>query len=297
MFKNLKYKSRSDIIFDAIVIIFSILIFFIVAYPLFFVIIASISNSTLVSQGKVIFLPKGINFFGYKQVFGDARIWKGYLNTILYTVFGTIVNLAVTIPAAYALSRKNFRPRRFIMFFFTFTMFFNGGLIPTYMVMKQLGFINNILVFIIPGALNVYNLIITRSFFENSIPDELYEAASLDGCSHFAFLTKIVLPLSKAVVSVIALYYLVGHWNDFFTGLIYIRDSVLLPLQNVLREILISNQVFSAGSGSVGNGYAQQYADQVKYAIIIVSTLPILVVYPFIQKYFDKGIMIGAIKG
>lgn len=183
------------------------------------------------------------------------------------------------------------------MFFFTFTMFFNGGLIPTYMLMKEIKFIDKPWVFIIPFCVNVFNLIITRTFFESSIPHELYEAAQLDGCTHFKYFGKIVLPLSKAVVSVIALYYTVGHWNDFFTGLVYIRTATLHPLQNILRNILISNQVFASGAGSVGAGYAQQYADQVKYAIIIVSTLPILVVYPFIQKYFDKGVMIGAVKG
>lgn len=290
-------KSPSDIIFSIFVAIFSICIFFIVAYPLYFVIIASISNSTLVSTGEVIFWPKDINFYGYEKVLEDSRIWTGYRNTIIYTVAGTACNLLLTLPAAYVLSRKSFKARKVLMFLFTFTMFFSGGLIPTYMLMKEINFINTPWVFIIPFSVNVYNLIITRSFFENSIPEDLYEAAQLDGCNHFSFFTKIVMPLSKAVISVIMLYYMVAHWNDFFTGLIYIRNAKLQPLQNILRNILISNQVFSSGAGSVGSGYAQQYADQVKYAVIIVSTLPILFVYPFIQKYFDKGVMIGAVKG
>lgn len=294
---KLKARNPADIAFNIFVVIFSIVIFFIIAYPLYFVIIASISNSTMVAQGEVVFWPKAINFFGYEKVLGDTRIWTGYRNTIIYTVLGTAINMLFTLPAAYVLSRKDFKARKIIMFFFTFTMFFNGGLIPTYMLMKEINFIDKPLVFLIPFCVNVFNLIITRTFFESAIPQELYEAAQLDGCTHFKYFARIVLPLSKAVVSVIALYYTVGHWNDFFTGLVYIRTAALHPLQNILRNILISNQVFASGAGSVGAGYAQQYADQVKYSIIIVSTLPILIVYPFIQKYFDKGVMIGAVKG
>jgi len=294
---KIKTRNPADIAFNIFIVAISILIFIIIAYPLYFVIIASISNSNMVAQGQVVLLPKDINFFGYEKVFEDSRIWTGYKNTIIYTVLGTTVNMMATLPAAYVVSRRDFKPRKIIMFFFTFTMFFNGGLIPTYMLIKNVKLIDSPLVFIIPFCVNVYNLIITRTFFETSIPNELYEAAQLDGCSHFKYFLQIVLPLSKAVVSVIALYYTVGHWNDFFTGLMYIRTTDMQPLQNVLRNILISNQVFASGAGSVGAGYAQQYADQVKYAIIIVSTLPILVIYPFIQKYFDKGVMIGAIKG
>jgi len=205
----------------------------------------------------------------------------------------------LTLPAAYVLSRREFRARRILMFFFVFTMFFNGGLIPTYLLMKDLQLIDTMWVFIIPFSVNVFNLIITRTFFETNIPNELYEAASIDGCNHFTFFLKVVMPLSKAVVSVIGLYYLVWHWNDFFTGLIYIRDYSLQPLQIVLRDILLSNQVFAegAGSGGAAGGYAQRYADQIKYGVIIISTLPILIVYPFIQKYFEKGVMIGSVKG
>jgi putative aldouronate transport system permease protein len=223
----------------------------------------------------------------------------GYKNTIIYTVLGTFVNLLFTLPAAYALSRREFKVRRLIMLFFVFTMFFNGGLIPTYLLMKQLSLIDTMWVFIIPFCVNVFNLIVTRTFFVESIPNELYEAASLDGCSHFQFFNKIVLPLSKPIIAVMMLYYMVGHWNDFFTALIYIKSDYLKPLQIILRDILISNQVFVQGAGLGGNGagYAQQYADTVKYGVIIVSTLPVLLFYPFIQKYFEKGVMIGALKG
>lgn len=275
------------------------LIFLLIAYPLYFIIIASFSDSTLVSTGKVMFIPKNISFFGYQEIFKDMRIWTGYRNTMFYTVFGTLVNMLFTLPAAYVLSRKEFRARRIIMFIFVITMFFNGGLIPTYLLMKGLGLTNTIWVLILPFSVNVFYLIIARTFFENSLPQELHEAAVMDGCSHFTFFFKVALPLSKALVSVIGLYYLVGHWNDFFTALIYIRDTKLQPLQIVLRDILLSNQVFSSGAGTGGDagGYAQRYADQIKYGVIIVSTLPILLIYPFMQKYFEKGVMIGSIKG
>lgn len=293
-----KTKFNSDKIFDIFVYTICALVFLVVAYPLYFVVIASVSDSTLVATGKVLLFPKGFSLFGYQEIFQDTRIWVGYRNTMIYALGGTFVNLLFTLPAAYALSRKEFRARRPLMFFFVFTMFFNGGLIPTYLLMKDLNMIDTMWVFIFnPVTVNVFNLIITRTFFESTIPNEMYEAAIMDGCNHFKFFSKIVLPLSKAVISVIGLYYLVWHWNDFFTGLIYIRDYSLQPLQIVLRDILISNQVFAEGAGSTGSGYAQRYADQIKYGVIIVSTLPILVVYPFLQKYFEKGVMIGSVKG
>jgi putative aldouronate transport system permease protein len=296
---NKKGKTTSDMIFDIMIFVFSVFMFLIVAYPLYFVVIASVSDSTLVSTGQVTLYPKGFSLFGYTEIFKDTRIWVGYKNTIIYTVLGTVLNLLLTLPAAYVLSRHEFKARRILMFVFVVTMFFNGGLIPTYLLMKELNLTNNMWVFIIPFSVNVFNLIIVRTFFESSIPKELFEAAQMDGCSHFQFFGKVVLPLSKAVISVVGLYYLVGHWNDFFTGLIYIRDYSLQPLQIVLRDILLSNQVFAegAGSGGAAGGYAQRYADQIKYGVIIVSTLPILIVYPFVQKYFEKGVMIGSVKG
>lgn len=300
MFKlNQLGKSSSELIFDFFIFVFCVLIFLSIAYPLYFIIIASVSDSTMVSNGKVFLYPKGFSVFGYQEIFKDMRIWVGYKNTFIYTFAGTALNLALTLPAAYVLSRREFRARGFLMLVFVFTMFFNGGLIPTYLLMKGLHLTNNMLVFIIPFSVNVFNLIITRTFIEHSIPKELYEAAQMDGCTHFIYFFRVVLPLSKAVISVIGLYYLVAHWNDFFTGLIYIRNNQLQPLQIVLRDILLANQVFSqgAGAGGAAGGYAQRYADQVKYGVIIVSTLPILMAYPFVQKYFEKGVMIGSIKG
>ncbi|GBF75986.1 sugar ABC transporter permease [Paenibacillus sp. 598K] len=291
--------SGGELAFRLVLFVCCAAIFLLIAYPLYFIVIASISDSTLVSTGRVLLFPKGVSFFGYGQIFQDERIWMGYRNTLFYTSAGTLVNLLVTLPAAYALSRQQFKPRRVLMFVFVFTMFFNGGLIPTYLLIRDLGMTNTAWVFIVPFSVNVFYLIIARTFFENTLPKELYEAAAMDGCSHVTYFVKVALPLSKAMISVIGLYYLVGHWNNFFTALIYIRDNNLQPLQIILRDILLSNQVFSegAGAGGASGGYAQRYADQIKYGVIIVSTLPVLVLYPFLQKYFEKGVMIGSVKG
>ncbi|MFD1957481.1 carbohydrate ABC transporter permease [Paenibacillus thailandensis] len=295
----LKSMDGKELAFRIVLCAVCVLIFLIIVYPLYFIVIASFSDSTLVATGKVLLFPKGTSLFGYKEIFQDSRIWTGYRNTVFYTLFGTLVNMLFTMPAAYVLSRKEFKARRPIMFLFVVTMFFNGGLIPTYLLMKDLHITNTIWVFILPFCVNIFYLIIARTFFESSLPPELYEAAVIDGCSHFTYFAKVALPLSKAMISVIALYYMVGHWNDFFTALIYIRDNNLQPLQIVLRDILLSNQVFQngAGTGGAAGGYAQRYADQIKYGVIIVSTLPILVLYPFLQKYFEKGVMIGSVKG
>ncbi len=295
--KDRSYNNWPDKIFMAVVILLSIITFIIIAYPLWFIIIASISNSDLVNLGKVTFWPMDIRFYGYKQIMKDSRIWVGYMNTIIYVIAGTALNIAITMPAAYALSRKTFKARNKIMFYFVFTMFFSGGLVPLYMTISSIGLISTRLIQIIIVAVNTYNLIIARTFIENSIPNDLYEAAVLDGCSHFNYFFKVVIPLSKAVISVLVLYYAVFHWNDYFNALIFNSKNSLEPLQIVLRRILLLNEAFSNGNGTVAGGYAQSSADQVKYAVIIVSTVPILCVYPFVQKYFEKGVMIGALKG
>lgn len=292
-----KNTSMADRIFGITVVLLSIMIFLIILYPLWFVVIASISNSNLVNLGQITFWPKDIRFYGYDQIIKDSRIWNGYANTLLYVVAGTALNMVVTLPAAYALSRKSFQTRNKIMFYFVFTMFFSGGLVPTYMTVSSLNLISTKTILIIFVAVNTYNLIIARTFIENSIPEDLYEAAVLDGCTHFNFFIKVVLPLSKAVNAVLILYYAVFHWNDYFNSLVYNSEQRNAPLQIVLREILLLNQAFSSGSGGVQGGYGQSSADQVKYAVIIVSTLPILCVYPFVQKHFEKGVMIGAVKG
>ncbi|WP_223166405.1 carbohydrate ABC transporter permease [Nonomuraea sp. SYSU D8015] len=293
-------KTPGDVVFMLVLGTVCVGILFAVLYPVYFVLIASVSNPSLISTGEVWLWPKGVNFFGYREIFNDDRIWTGYGNTLLYSTVGTALNLVVTLPAAYALSRPEFRPRRILMLFFVFTLFFNGGLIPTYLLYRDLGLLDNWLVFVLPSAVNVYNLIIARAFFEHSLPKELFEAAMIDGVSYLQYFAKIALPLSKAIVSVIGLYYLVQHWNDFFTGMVFVRDNALQPLQIVLRDILLSNQAFAGGtgaSGGSGTSYDQQYADQIKYGVIVVSSLPVLVLYPFLQRYFEKGVLIGSVKG
>ncbi|GAA3227903.1 carbohydrate ABC transporter permease [Nonomuraea helvata] len=293
-------RTAGDVVFMLALGVISVAVLFAVIYPVYFVVIASVSDPSLISTGEVWLWPKGVSFFGYGQIFDDDRIWTGYRNTLLYSVFGTALNLIVTIPAAYALSRPEFRPRRVLMLFFVFTLFFNGGLIPTYLLYRDLGLLDNWLVFVLPSAVNVYNLIIARAFFEHSLPKELFEAALIDGVSYLQYFARVALPLSKAIISVIGLYYLVQHWNDFFTGLVFVRDNSLQPLQIVLRDILLSNQAFAGGAGAGGGsgvGYDQQYADQIKYGVIVVSSLPVLVLYPFLQRYFEKGVLIGSVKG
>lgn len=294
---KLKRMGVSDRVFYACIMVIAIGALIIALYPIYFIIIASVSNSNMVNQGMVTIIPRDISFYGYQKILERADLWVGYRNTILYTVAGTILNLAVTLPAAYVLAQPEFSGRKVIMTMFVITMYFSGGMVPTYMLVKILHLTNTSLIMIIMGALSVYNLIITRTFFESSIPKELQEAAELDGCSHFRYFGQIVLPLSKAVVSVITLYYAVGHWNDFFTALLYLNKDVYQPLQTILRNILLSNQAMAGTTGAGEGSYAQQFADQIKFAVIIVSTVPVLCIYPFIQKYFEKGVMIGAVKG
>ena len=294
---RIRDKGLSDRIFHALVVIISILVAIVILYPLWFVIIASISNSDMVNQGKVTFLPVDIRFYGFQQIFQDARIWVGYRNTIFYVVVGTLLNIIVTMPAAYALSRPDFRARNAVMLYFVFTMYFSGGLVPTYMMVNSMKLINTPWILLIMVLINTYNLIIARTFIQNTIPNDLFESATLDGANHFRTFWSIVLPLSKAIISVEILYYAVFHWNDYFNALIYTSSPEVQPLQMVLRRILLQNEAFASGNGGVQGGYAQSSADQVKYAVIIVSTVPILCVYPFVQKYFEKGVMIGAVKG
>ena len=294
---SIMQESRGDRIFHTIMIALTITTFIVIVYPLWFVIIASISNSDLVNQGKVTILPVDIRFYGFQQIMQDARIWVGYRNTIIYVLVGTVLNMAITMPAAYALSRPDFKARNPVMMYFVFTMYFSGGLVPTYMVVNRLGLINTPWILIVMVAINTYNLIIARTFIQNTIPNDLYESAMLDGANHFTIFWHIVLPLSKAIIAVEILYYAVFHWNDYFNALIYTSGAEVQPLQMVLRRILLQNEAFASGNGGVQGGYAQSSADQVKYAVIIVSTVPILLVYPFVQKYFEKGVMIGAVKG
>ena len=291
-------KPGFDSVFDFVVTFFLILIFFLVAYPLYFIVIASISGPDYVNTGQVMFYPRDIGFEGYERILGTSRIWLGYRNTILYTFFGTICSVIVTLLAAYAFSRKDLVGRRPLMLVYIFTMYFSGGLIPTYLVVRNLGLTNNPAVIVILGMLSVYNMIIARTYFEYTIPDELLEAAKIDGCSNQLFFVKIVLPLSQAITAVIALYYAVAQWNGFFNALIYLSSERYFPLQLILRDILISSQHLAADVTDMENlALQQRIAETVKYGVIVVASVPVLILYPFLQRYFVRGVMIGSIKG
>jgi len=286
-----------DLAFDLIVFLICAVTVVAVAYPLYFIVIASFSDPVAVRSGEVWLSPKGATLEGYRRIFENERLWRGYLNTILYTVAGSFFGLAVTIPPAYALSRRDFRLRKPLNFYFIFTMFFSGGLIPTYMVVNKVGLSNSAWVMIVLWGFNTYNMIIARTFFESNVPSELLDAARIDGCGTTRFFLKIVLPVSQAVISVIFLFNVVWKWNEYFTALIYLRDQALMPLQIVLREILLQNDMFRNGQGASGASTIANLGDLIKFGIIIVSTVPVMVLYPFLQKYFQKGVMIGAVKG
>ena len=292
-------KTPAQKAFDVFNHLFMLFLIFLTVYPLLYVLFASISDPKLL-MGHTGFLWKPLGtptIEGYKMTLNNPNVLVGYRNTLFYVIFGTLINLSMTSLGAYCVTRKRFAIKTPMLIMVTITMFFSGGLVPTYMTISALHLISTKTILILFVAVNTYNLIIARTFIENSIPEDLYEAAVLDGCSHFAYFTKVVIPLSKAVNSVLILYYAVFHWNDYFNALVYNSKQENAPLQIVLREILLLNQAFSSGSGGVQGGYGQSSADQVKYAVIIVSTLPILCVYPFVQKYFEKGVMIGAVKG
>lgn len=292
-------RTRFDLWFDTVTTFLLLLCCLMVLYPLYFVAIASISDPVAVTNGKALLHPVGVNFKSYQLIFSDSRIWSGYGNTIRYTLFGTLFGLALTIPAGYALSRREFAGRAAILKIMVFTMYFQGGLIPTYLVIQKLKLINTPYVLMIMGSFTVFNLIIARTFFESTIPVELQEAAEIDGCTTFRFFFSIVLPLSKSIVAVVALYYAVGHWNSFFNALIYVSEQRLYPLQLILRDILVSSQSLIADGMSDPETIREMetIALSIKYGIIIVASVPVLLLYPFLQKYFVKGVMIGSIKG
>ncbi len=297
---SVKRRTRGDRIFDGVNLALLIVIGLIIAYPLYFVVIASISDPNVVNKGQVIFYPKGVTLLGYEKLFQDATIWMGYRNTLFYTVVGTCLNVIVTVCAAYALSRRDLVGRKWLMKYFIFTMYFSGGLIPLYIQVGNMGLYNTRWVLIILGLLSVYNLIIARTFFETSIPDEMLEAAKLDGCSDLRFFVSIVLPLSHAIVAVLVVYYGVGHWNQYFNALIYVSKQEYYPLQIILREILIQSRQTEAvvSEGQIAELMERnKYAELIKYGVIVVSSLPVMILYPFAQKFFVKGVMLGAVKG
>ncbi|WP_199616475.1 carbohydrate ABC transporter permease [Paenibacillus alkalitolerans] len=269
-----------------------------VLYPLYFVIISSVSNPDLVNAGQLWFYPKETTLEGYRRIFNDDTIWLGYRNTIFYTVLGTAINVVLTLTGGYALSRADLFGRNFFTFLIVFTMFFSGGIIPTYLLVKSLGMVDTIWAMVVPNAVSAFHLIITRTFFQSTIPKELLEAAVVDGCSNTRFFLRIVLPLSLPIVAVITLFSAVGHWNSYFQALIYLNDDALHPLQIVLRNILISSQMSeNMVDDLVSSSQQQRVAEVMKYGVIVVASLPVLVLYPFVQKYFVKGVMIGSLKG
>ena len=295
---DFKRQTTGDKAFDIINCILMGLIVLIILYPLWFVVIASVSDANEVIAGNVVMWPKGVSFKSYEYVFKDPMIMTGYKNTIIYTVLGTTINLIMTVLAAYPLSRKDWVGRGFFTTVVMFTMFFSGGTIPTYLLMNSLGIVDTIWVMVLPGAVSVYNTIVMRTFFVNSIPHELQEAAQVDGCSNTRLLLQIVLPLSMPIIAVETLYYGVAHWNAFFNALIYITDSEKYPLQLVLRSILIQNQQSQDMMGDLDTISERiMLAETIKYALIIVSTLPMMILYPLLQRYFEKGVMVGAVKG
>ena len=269
-----------------------------VLYPMIYILSSSFSSGQAVSSGKVVFFPVDFSIEGYKRVFENSRVYIGYRNTIFYTVVGTLINISMTLFCAYPLSRRELPGNKYFMYLFVFTMYFSGGMIPTYLLVRDLGMINKVWALLIPGAFSVYQMIITRTFIQSTIPEEMLEAARIDGCDDFRYFLQFVLPLSKAVIAVITLQYAVGHWNSYFSAFIYLTDKNLYPLQVFLREILVMNQIEASDFTDPETAAIMQgMADLLKYSLIVVATAPILCIYPFIQKYFVKGIMIGSIKG
>ena len=293
-------ETRSDRVFGVIIYVLVGLIVLTVLYPLIYVISCSFSSPLAVAGGKVVLLPKDVTLIGYKRVFQEKTIMTGYANTLLYTVVGTIINLFFTLPCGYALSKKSLPGRNIIMTYFMITMYFGGGMIPTFLLVKSLGLYNTRLVLVLLGAFSVYNCIICKTFFAG-LPKELEEAAEIDGCSVYRTFFQIVLPVSQALMGVMVLYFAIGHWNAYFNALMYIQNDNYKPLQLVLRRLLVEAQTSAdMMEGGASDEYANeqyQLAQLLKYAVIVVSSLPVMILYPFLQKYFVKGVMIGSVKG
>lgn len=294
-----KKRVSSEKTFDILNGIFLLILVIIVAYPLYYVLIASISDPYEVYAGKTFLLPSKITFEGYKRVFQESSIAGGYLNSIYYTVLGTVVSVFLVMTTGYCMSKKTLPFRRGIMLFYVITMYFSGGLIPTYLVVSKFHMLNSVWALILPGGVSVYNVIVTRTFFENSIPNELYEAAAIDGSSNIRTFVKIALPLAKPIIAVMVIFTMVAYWNDWFTALIYMQDKAKYPLQLALRQILIQSQALASMMGNMDGGYAEanKLTELIKFASIVVGSVPMLIAYPFVQKYFEKGFMAGAVKG
>lgn len=293
-----KAMSKSDRIYYIVIDVTLVLLLLLVLYPLYFVVIASVSDTDAIFNGEVFLYPVGINFKGYDALLKNDMIWTGYRNTILYTLGGTLLNIAVTIPAGWALSRLELPWRKFIATYFIITMFFGGGLIPLYLLVSDLNLLDSPFAMILPYAVSVWNMFMVKAFYTSGIPDGVLEAAEVDGAGSFRTFFSIVIPLSKPIIAVMVLFYAVAHWNNYFSALIFLSDENLYPLQMVLREILIMTETAGSGMGGDASTILEQskLANSIKYSSIIVSTLPILVLYPFVSKFFEKGVMIGALK-
>jgi len=290
--------SGSDRVYYTVVWIVVTLFMLAVLYPIIYIVSSSFSGGRSLMTGKVWLWPVEPSIAGYRNVIQYNGLMKAFGNSAFYTVVGTIYNLAMTVICAYPLSRKDLPGRGYFTFFFALTMYIGGGMIPDYLLVKNLGMLDTRWAMIIPGGMSVYNMLIMRNFFQSSIPGELLEASQMDGCSDVTYLWKIILPLSKASLAVIALFYAVGHWNSYFRAMMYIFDRDLVPLQTVLREILIENEVEISVDMDRGVMLEQEtIAHQLRYALIVVSSLPMLIIYPFVQKHFVKGVMVGSIKG
>ena len=295
-------KSMPDKVFDSFNMAIMIIILILMVYPLYFIVIASFSDPYSVVNGHVYILPSGFTVEAYINVSEDSRIWLGYMNSIRYTIFGTLFSLALTIPAAYVLSKKNMLGRKFLIFYFLIPMYFSGGLVPTFLLVRSIGLMNKSYTLIFLGAMSMYNLIVARIFFQTSIPEELYESASIDGASNFRIFFQIALPLSSAIIAVMALFYAVSNWNSYFSALIYISNQRFNPLQIVLRNILINNQIMLSiedmePEEMLDAARRQLMAEGMKYALIFIASAPLLIAYPFVQKHFVKGVLIGSLKG
>ena len=293
-------QTRGDKVFGVINAIFIVFITLITLYPLIYVCSASISSPASVTSGRMWLWPTDITLEGYKRILKNSEIWMGYVNTIFYTVINVAISLAVTLPAAYALTVKSLPGRKFIVFVFSVTMFFSGGMSPLYVVCRNLGLVNTLWAVILPSATSMWYIILTRTFFQSTIPHELEEASEIDGCSVFATFLRIVIPLSAPIIAVMALYFGVGRWNSYFGEMIFLRDRSKFPLQLFLREILIVatfNQENASNADAITMAEQLRIASIIKYATMIVATLPVIAAYPFIQRYFVKGVMIGSIKG
>jgi len=292
-------ETSTDRITIAVFYIILLVIGIVSLYPVIYVLSASISDPLAVNSGEVVLWPVGLNFDGYRYILENDWVLIGYRNSIFYTVFGTLLNLVVTFSAAYALSRKDMFGRGILSMYMIIPIWFSGGLIPTFLTVNSLGLVNKPATLIILGAVSMYNCVICRTFIQSSIPKELEEAARIDGCNNFGIMFRVVLPLSKPVLAILALYYGLGHWNDYFTALIYVNDRALQPLQTFLRMILILNEKIDMSDVTqLESAMYRAYISQImRYGLIVVASLPMLIVYPFVQRYFVQGVMIGALKG